>query len=87
MPTQQFLSYICISWREEVNFQWDDDEVCFVLDQHPSWIFIVLAHWNNSLWIYMSLHFDTLSWFRANQSLLFLFNAAYLEEKQQIPIL
>ena len=24
----------CISWWEEVNFQWDDDEVRFVLDQH-----------------------------------------------------
>ena len=23
-----------ISWREQVNFQWDDDEVCFVLDQN-----------------------------------------------------
>jgi hypothetical protein len=23
-----------ISWREHVNFQWDDDEVHFVLDQH-----------------------------------------------------
>jgi hypothetical protein len=21
-------------WREQVNFQWDDDEVCIVLDQH-----------------------------------------------------
>jgi len=31
------------------------------------WIFIVLAHWNN-----MSPQSDTLSWFRANQSLLFL---------------
>ena len=29
-------SAICsaISWREQVNFQWDDDEVHFVLDQH-----------------------------------------------------
>ena len=35
----------------------------------------------------MSLHSDTLFWFRANQSLLFLFNAAFLAEKQQIPIL
>jgi hypothetical protein len=26
--------YLAISWREQVNFQWDDDEVCFVLDQH-----------------------------------------------------
>jgi hypothetical protein len=31
-----------------------------------SWIFIVLAHWNNSLQIDMSPHSDTLSWFRAN---------------------
>jgi hypothetical protein len=22
-----------ISWQEQVNFQWSDDEVCFVLDQ------------------------------------------------------
>ena len=22
------------SWREQVNFQSDDDDVCFVLDQH-----------------------------------------------------
>jgi hypothetical protein len=35
----------------------------------------------------MSPHLDTLSWFRANQSFLFLLNAACLAEKQQIPIL
>jgi hypothetical protein len=23
-----------VSWREQVNFQWDDDEVRFVLDHH-----------------------------------------------------
>jgi hypothetical protein len=23
-----------MSWREQFNFQWDDDEVRFVLDQH-----------------------------------------------------
>jgi hypothetical protein len=32
-----------------------------------SWIFIVLAHWNNSPRVDMSLHSDTLFWFRANQ--------------------
>ena len=37
-----------------------------------SWFCIVLAHWNNSPQICMSPHSDTLSWFRANQSLLFL---------------
>jgi hypothetical protein len=30
-PIQQFIA---ISWREQVNCQWDDDEVRFVLDQH-----------------------------------------------------
>ena len=36
-----------------------------------SWIFIVLAHWNNSLWVDMAHHSDTLSWFRANESCFF----------------
>jgi hypothetical protein len=26
--------FSAISWREQVNFQWDNDEVRFVLDQH-----------------------------------------------------
>ena len=42
----------------------------------------MLAHWNNSPWIDMSPHSDTLSWFRVNQSLLFLLNVACLAEKQ-----
>jgi len=46
-----------------------------------SCIFIVIAHWNNNSWADMSLHSDTLFWFRANQSLLFLLNAACLAEK------
>ena len=50
-------------------------------------IFIVLAHWNNSLRVDMLLNSDILSWYRTDQSLLFLINAAYLAEKQQIPIL
>jgi hypothetical protein len=48
---------------------------------------MVLAHWNKCAGIDMSPHADTLSWFRANQSLLFLLNSAFLAEKQQIPIL
>jgi hypothetical protein len=47
-----------------------------------------LARWaNNSQRVDMSLHSDTLFWFRANQSLLFLLNDAFLAEKQQISIL
>ena len=52
-----------------------------------SWMFIVLAHWNKSLQVDMSLHSDTLFWFRDNQSLLFPLNAACIADKQQIPIL
>ena len=48
---------------------------------------IFLAHWNNRPWVDISPHSDTLSWFRANQSLLFLLGAACLVEKQQISIL
>jgi hypothetical protein len=33
-----------------------------------SWVFIVLAHWNNSPQIDISPYSYTLSWFRANQS-------------------
>jgi hypothetical protein len=31
----QLSNFSAFSWREQVNFQWDDDEVHFVLDQHP----------------------------------------------------
>ena len=59
-----FNSNSAISWLEQVNFQWDDDEVHFVSDQHAYFFLIVLANWNNSPLIDMSPH--TLSWFRAS---------------------
>ena len=68
------------------NFRWDNDEVRFVLDQHDLLDFYS-AHWNNSPQIDTSPHSVTLSWFRANRSLLFLLNAVCLAEMQQIPIL
>ena len=50
-----------------------------------SWIFIVLPHqWNYSAWVDMSLHSDTLFWFRANQRFLLLFSDVCLAVKQQI---
>jgi hypothetical protein len=52
----------------------------FVLDQHAEYR-------NTSSRVDMSLRSDILFWFWANQSLLFLLNAACLAEKQQIPIL
>jgi len=68
----QFSILLAISWREQVNFQTDDDEVALNYTNALSWIFIVLAHWNNSHWVDMSLHSDTLSWFWINQYLFFL---------------
>ena len=68
MPTQQFSA---ISWRkQQVNFHRDDDEVHFILDQHVY------------LYIYSASSLKQQSWFRANQSLLFLLNVACLAEKQ-----
>jgi hypothetical protein len=40
--------FSAVSWGEQINFQWHDDEVRIVLDQHDWLDFIVLAHWNNS---------------------------------------
>jgi hypothetical protein len=78
----------CImSWWEQVTFHWDDDFRFVLYTNTFSWIFIVLAHSPNSLLIEMSLYFDTLSRFRANQTfLLLLLKALCLAEKQQILI-
>ena len=64
------LRYRCL-WCRNRTWIWGFG---FVLDNTLSWIFIVLAHWNNSPWLDMWPHSDTLSWFQANQSLLFLLN-------------
>ena len=36
----QFSNFAAILWREQVNYQWDDDEVRFILDQHAELDFI-----------------------------------------------
>jgi hypothetical protein len=48
------------------------------------WIFIVLAHWNNSPLVDMSPNWNTLTWFRANPSLLLLLNTACFLEKHRV---
>ena len=84
-PIQQFSA---ISWGEQVNFQWDDDEVRFVLDQHAE-----LDFYNASSLKQKSAgrHVAPLGHIIPIPSqpvyVLFLLNAACLAEKQQIPIL
>jgi hypothetical protein len=57
--------FLAILWREQATFWWDDDGVCFVLDQHSlsvtfSWIFIVLV----LIW-----HISTIPIYKCNQCL------------------
>ena len=47
-----------------------------------SWIFIVLVHWDNSPRVDMSYHSETLSRFRATESLLLLSNVVCSTERQ-----
>ena len=49
-----------------------------------SWIYIVLAHWNNNPRVEMTFHLDTLFWFSANQYFLLLLSAKCLAKKEQI---
>ena len=66
MPTQQCGSYI-MARTSLFSMEWWWGPLC-TRPTHLVGFFIVLAHWNNSPRVDMSLHSDTLSWFRANQS-------------------
>jgi hypothetical protein len=61
---------------------WFPDNLRIELSFHS----YTLAWFPDNLRIELSSHSYTLSWFPDNQSLLFLLNAAYLAEKQQMPI-
>ena len=77
---------LSISWRKQVNFQWDDDETRFILDQHAELYFYSassLKQQSAGRHVAPLGHIILIS----SQSLLFLLNAACLAEKQQIPIL
>ena len=83
------LYFSPISWREQVNFQWYDDEVRFFLDQHAELDFYSassLKQQSVGRQVAPLRHHHILIAI-TNQSLLFLLNAACLAEKQQIPIL
>jgi hypothetical protein len=54
--------FSAISWQDQISF----DEIMISALYYAntlSWTFIVLAYWNKSLWVDMSLHSDTLSRF------------------------
>jgi hypothetical protein len=43
-------NFSVISWREQVNFQWDDDEVRIVLDQQAEFCMKGHSALNLSMW-------------------------------------
>ena len=82
-----FSNFSAISWREQVNFHWDDDEVRFVLDQHAELDFYSASSQKQqsaARHVAPLGHIILIS--RANQSFLFPLNATCLAEKQQIQI-
>ena len=89
MPIDQFFSYslhVYIMARTTymlMRWWW-----CLFCTSRPtcmlSSIFIVLAHWNSSLCVEMSLNLDTFSWFWPNPSLFLLLSAMCLAAKTMI---
>jgi hypothetical protein len=59
---RKMSNFLPMSWREQVTFN-ESDDVALHYSNMRYWIFIVLAHWNNSLLVDMLLHSDTLCWF------------------------
>jgi len=70
MPTQQLFSYIMIRTSD---FQWSNEEVRFVLDLHTELDFYSAGSLKQQSVDRHVAPSDTLSWFRANQSLLFFY--------------
>jgi len=80
---QQFSA---MSWREQVNVQWDDDEDLFVLDQHAELDFYSASSLKQHSADGHVASLGNIILIPSHQSLLFLLNAACLTEKQHMPI-
>ena len=80
MQNEDLLS--TMSWREQFSFHWDDDGAYFVLGKGVYLGFILLAQWNESSKVVMSIHKDTLLSLWVNQSLPLLCNAVCQARKQ-----
>jgi len=75
-----------ISWREQVNFQWNDDDVRFVLDQHAELYFYSassLKQQSAGRHVALLGHFILIP---SQPVFALLLNAACLAEKQQMDI-
>jgi hypothetical protein len=59
-PNETFFSYIM---ARTSYIRWDDDNICFVLDQHA--LLDIDSARSLKQWVDMSLHSDVLFWFLA----------------------
>jgi len=85
VASRQFSNLSAISWREQVNFQWDYDEVLFVLEQHALLEFYSVSSLKQQS---TGRHGAPLGHIILIPSQpIFLLNATYLAEKQQMEIL
>ena len=82
---RQISQFSSTSWREQVTL--NDDDVCFVRNQHAQLDLYSASSQKQHSAVYMLLHSHTLFWFRATQSWLLLLKALCLAENQQIPSL
>ena len=67
--------------------RWDENDSRFLIDQYAELYLHSGSSLHNRPRVDMSIHSDTLSWFRANQLMLFLLNDVCLGKKQHIPII
>jgi hypothetical protein len=81
-----FNNFSAISWQEQVNYQWDDDDVHFVLDQDAELDFYSASSLKQPSVNRNVAPLGHMFLIPSNQSLFFLLNATCLVEKQQIPI-
>jgi hypothetical protein len=83
----QLSNISAISWREQVNFQWDYDEVRFVLDQRSLFDFYRVNSLKqqsaDNIYRPTGTHYPD----SEPTTLLFLLNAECSAENQEIPIL
>ena len=77
-PEEQFVSLIMVR-TSYISMRW----WCLLCTRPTCLVgfLIVLAHWNNSPGVDMVLHYDTLFWFWANQSLPLLLNVVSQAER------
>ena len=79
------IFFLATLWREQIRFQWEYDEVCFVLTQSAELEFYCASSLKQQSAGRHVASLRHIIMIPSQPVLLFLFIAAFLAEKQQIP--